>query len=138
MPDLDFLDTWEDQAHQFVRTGQAFRFRVSVAAGTPLRICLAWTDPPQRALTNNLDLVVQHLESREKWTGNDRLPLGITALDVENNVEVVRLDDPPAGDYLIQVAATNLTGPRRDDGSLVPQDFALVVAGELTSSLIQI
>jgi hypothetical protein len=87
---------------------------------------------------NNLDLVVQHLESREKWTGNDRLPLGITPLDVENNVEVVRLDDPPAGDYLIQVAATNLTGPRRDDGSLVPQDFALVVAGELTSSLIQI
>jgi serine protease AprX len=124
---LEFSDAWEDAEPRFVRTGQRFQFHFSNSGGDWMRICLTWTDLPQRALQNNLDLTVRHSQSGQKWAGNERLPLGITPLDVENNVEVVRIDNPPAGDYVIQVSATNLLGP--------PQDFALVVTGELGSSL---
>ena len=51
----------------------------------------------------------------------------LTHLDTDNNVEVVRIENPPIGDYYIQITATNLLQ--------VPQDYALVVAGELSSGL---
>ena len=124
---LEFSDAWDDTEPRLVRTGQRFQFHFSSSGGDWLRICLSWTDLPQRALQNNLDLTIRHGPTGQKWVGNERLPLGITPLDVENNVEVVRIDNPPAGDYVIQVSATNLLGP--------PQDFALIVTGELDSSL---
>jgi hypothetical protein len=40
---------------------------------------------------------------------------------------VVRLDNPAPGEYLIQLSATNLLQG--------PQDFALVVSGDLGSAL---
>ena len=49
-------------------------------------------------------------------------------VDAKNNVEIVRIDQPPPGDYLIQVAATNLLSTRG-------QDFALVVTGDLKSGI---
>jgi hypothetical protein len=49
--------------------------------------------------------------------------------DVDNNVEVVRIDNPKPGPYLIQVTATNLLRS--------PQDFALVVTGDLGGATLQ-
>ena len=128
--DLAFLDTWQDSSRQFTRNGQRFRFQFSCAGGARLRLCLAWTDLPARALQNNLDLFLQHLPSSQKWVGNADLPAKLTATDPDNNVEIVRLENPPAGDYLIQISANNLLKG--------PQDFALVVSGELTSPLTQV
>jgi hypothetical protein len=97
-----------------------------VDSGLPLRICLAYTDVPGRALQNNLNLLVQ-TPSNAKLTGNFQLRMGLLPLDTDNNVEVVRIEAPAKGDYLIQVTAANLLKP--------PQEFALVVSGDLASKL---
>ena len=52
-----------------------------------------------------------------------QLPNGLTALDSENNVEIVRIANPPGGIYRVQVVATNILKG--------PQDYALVVTGAL-------
>jgi len=124
---LEFVDTWKDSQKRFLRSGQRFRFRVKVSGGKWLRICLVWTDLPARALQNNLNLFVQDMQSGKKWIGNEDLPNSLKIPDPDNNVEVVRIANPPAGDYLIQISATNLLQAE--------QDFALVVTGELASSL---
>ena len=99
-----------------------------MAPGHPLSICLAYTDLPGRALQNNLNLTVQKPGSPRKIVGNSALPQKVTPFDCDNNVERVRIEDPEAGEYLIQVSAANLLN---SDG----QAFALVVSGKLTSDL---
>ncbi|MDQ3379554.1 MAG: S8 family serine peptidase [Actinomycetota bacterium] len=123
---LEFVDSWQDPQRQFNLSGQRFRYTVSVTGGSRLSLCLAYTDLPARGLQNDLNLVVQD-PSGAKHVGNERLPERLTQLDRGNNVEVVRIDNPAAGDYLIQVSAFNLL--RKG------QDFALVVVGELASGL---
>jgi serine protease AprX len=127
---LAFVDNWENPAKQLAASGKRARFQFSTTGGARLRICLAWTDPPARSLQNNLDLFLQHLQSGQKWIGNADVPLKLTVTDPENNVELIRLDNPAPGDYLIQVAAISLLQ--------APQDFALVVTGELTSDLMPV
>lgn len=124
---LEFLDTWQSPADQLARSGQRFRFLVPVAGGAELRFCFAWTDAPDRGLQNSLVLMVQHLPSQQKWVANAALPLAIQSPDPDNNVQVVRIAAPPAGDYLVQVSARNLLRP--------DQDYALVVTGELGGPL---
>ena len=58
---------------------------------------------------------------------NANLLGALTEPDGDNNVESVRLENAPAGNYLVQISAVNLLGG--------PQDFALVVTGDLTSGL---
>lgn len=118
--ELRFVDNWQDQASQFLRTGQRKRYQFILPAGAPeLRICLAYTDAPASGLQNNLNLVVQRLESGTKWMGNAELPDALTLPDADNNMEKVRIANPAAGRYLIQVFVGNMLKP--------PQDFALVV-----------
>jgi len=125
---LEFVDPWQDPQQQFVRNGQRIRRRVTVSGGTFLRVCLVWTDGAARALQNNLNLFVQHLPTQQKWMGNERLPGSLGIPDPENNVEVVRLDNPAPGDYLIQITVSNLLQ--------AGQDYALVILGELNSGLV--
>ncbi len=124
---LEFVDTWQKPRKQFKRSGQRDRFRMRMRGGKWLRICLTWTDVAARALQNNLNLFVQHEPSGKKWIGNANLPLSLGVPDPDNNVEVIRLENPEPGDYLIQISATNLLK--------TPQDYALVVTGELGSKL---
>jgi serine protease AprX len=124
---LEFVDTWQKPRKQLQRSGQRDRFRVRMSGGKWLRICLAWTDVAARALQNNLNLFVQHEPSGKKWIGNANLPLSLGVPDPDNNVEVIRLENPESGAYLIQISAINLLRP--------PQDYALVVTGELGSKL---
>jgi subtilisin family serine protease len=127
---LAFVDNWQDPSRQLAQSGKCGRFQFSCAGGARLRVCLAWTDLPARALQNNLNLFLQHGPTRQKWIGNADLPQKLTVTDPDNNLEVIRLENPPAGDYLIQITATSLLQG--------PQDFALVVSGELTSDLIPV
>jgi hypothetical protein len=106
--------------------GAAFRFGVQVDGGKRLRICLAYTDLPARGLQNDLNLIVED-PAGAKHVGNEQLPERLTPFDRGNNVEVVQIDNPAPGNYLIQVSAFNLLGKG--------QDFALVVTGELGSGL---
>lgn len=127
--ELRFIDGWQDAQLQLFRTGARIQRRVRVGDSRPFRACLVWTDPPGRALQNNLDLFIEHLPTATKWMGNQDLPLRLRLPDAENNIEIVRIETPVAGDYLIQIAASNLL---RTDG----QAFALVVTGDLSGELV--
>ena len=101
---------------------------MSADAKLPLRICLAWTDPPGRSVQNCLALRVRHTDSNGEWVGNQQRPQYLDAgLDQANNVQVVRIDPPPAGDYELWVEATSIT--------VAGQAFALVTTGALTGQL---
>jgi serine protease AprX len=122
---LEFVDCWETPNLQLGETGERRRFHVDVEAGKPLRLCLAYTDLPGRSLQNDVSVMVQD-PAGTKIAGNSGLP-EITKSDVDNNVEVIRVDDPAPGRWLIQVFARNLLRP--------PQDYALVVSGALSAAL---
>jgi serine protease AprX len=129
--EIRFRDEWHaPQALEqtFTATGQRKRYQFSLQPplGT-LRICLAYTDLPMRALQNNLNLFVQ-LPNDQKILGNAQLPNSLNIPDPDNNIEIVRIDTPLAGEYLIQITATNLLKS--------PQDFALVITGENVSPLV--
>jgi subtilisin family serine protease len=125
---LEFYDDWEQPAEQLQITGDQRRFRFNLASAGELRICLAYTDLPGRALQNNLNLFLELPDGR-KLFGNMQVPGGMKRPDAANNVEVIRMAEAPAGAYLIQVVASNL---------LTSQDFALVVAGRLAPGLVAV
>jgi subtilisin family serine protease len=124
---LKFVDTWKDAGQSLGATGEVRRFQYQVAAGQPLRICLAWTDPDARALQNSLTLIADDGRGN-KWVGNAGLAkvLNIAGAptDPNNNVQLIRIDKPRAGVYTIAVIASNTLKP--------PQSFALVVSGNVT------
>lgn len=117
---LQFVDDW--QTFQFTRTGQRKRYQFVLPADAPeLRFCMAYTDRPARGLQNNLNLIVEHAETRKKYIGNESLPVALTVLDADNNMESIRIAGAKAGTYNISVIVANLLQPK--------QDFALVVTG---------
>lgn len=113
--------------------------------GTPLKISLAWTDPPAasstgsgRALINNLDLTVIAPDNthyygnngldNDLWsdsgTGTNYWDNGLPAyMDGYNNVENVFIESPMAGMWTIEVSG------RTGDVPQGPQAFSLVASG---------
>lgn len=97
-----------------------------VTSTQPLRIMLAWTDPPASLsaaaqLVNDLDLVVTGPDETV-YSGN-----GVASGDHINNVEGIIITNPPTGPYTVEVRAYN-----------VPIDFqpyALAVAGPLSGTI---
>lgn len=78
------------------------------ASGDGLHITLVWTDPYAQpgvtaALVNNLDLVVT-TPGGETLFGN-----GGSSADTVNNVEVLRIEEPEAGQYQITVRGSRLS-----------------------------
>jgi serine protease AprX len=127
---LTFADEWQDRTRAFQQTGQRFRWQVTAGSKLPLRACLAWTDLPFRGLQNRLLLLLDD-GSGKKFIGNSdaaaTLKIGAMMGDPNNNVQTVRVAQPTSGLFTIAVTATNLLQP--------PQAFALVVTGDLQSSL---
>ncbi len=127
---LQFVDNWQDATGQFTATGQRRRFRFTVPAGIErLSVTLAYTDLPARALQNNLNLFLQ-LPDGSKRIGNAGIPDTLNIPDTDNNIESIRLSNPEAGTYLLQVTASNLLAG--------PQDFALVVTGDGVGQLLPV
>lgn len=117
---LEYIDDWKNSTRSFQITGDTRRFQFNLLQSAPeLRICMAYTDVPVRALQNNLNLIVMHVDSGTKWLGNASLPDALIFPDPDNNVETVRIATPLQGNYLVQVLVGNMLKP--------PQDFALVV-----------
>jgi len=119
---------------QGLAEGGTTTLRLNVAAGTPLKVVLVWTDPagtprtvsdPTPELVNDLDLRVTD-PTGAPLLGNESLHPGQP--DRLNNVEVVSIATPFAGVYTISVSAPHLgAGPR--------QSYALVVTGDLTDAI---
>lgn len=125
-----FLDTWKQEKLQFTATGQRFLFSFKAKEGLPLRLCLTWTDPPGRGLQNNLNLLLMNVDKNLRWIGNEKIPRMITAFDRDNNVEIIRIEDPHQGEYRLVVQANNLL--------VSGQDFALSVTGNIENDLEQV
>jgi serine protease AprX len=100
-------------------TGQVFSKTLPIAsAQAPLKAVLVYSDFPGESLVNNLNLILQAPDGK-RFVGN-QLPGAMTA-DAKNNVELVRVESPVAGEWAIQVVASNVPHG--------PQDFALVLLG---------
>jgi len=128
---LAFIDTWKDQPRQLAGTGDRRRFAFQVTGGAFLRLCLAWTDPPPGpGLQNTLAVILEGPLNPPKVPGNHDRPRRIDPVDRDNNVQIVRIENPPPGNYLAIVFARNMLRP--------PQDYALVVTGALSGGLMEV
>jgi hypothetical protein len=120
------LDSPRRAIHQYV---------MSIAADTqePLRIVLAWTDPPGSGVQNALGLRLvppggvriagnQEFKSPGASDFSNPDPYGIY-WDKLNCVERIVVDSPLAGDYTLHVVALNTPLP--------PQGYALAVNGNI-------
>jgi subtilisin-like proprotein convertase family protein len=127
-------------------TGDSHTFLISVPTNSstlPLRVTLAWTDPPGNPaaaikLVNNLDLVVTNTATNIVYYGND-IPTGsiyneagntnAPNLDTINNIENVFLQPPLATNYSITVVGrgVNVNAVTAQSNNVV-QDYALVVS----------
>ncbi|MEO7913571.1 MAG: S8 family serine peptidase [Roseiflexaceae bacterium] len=103
-------------------TSEPGRALTVLDSAQPLRIMLAWTDPPgslsaQKKLVNDLDLIVTGpggvLYRGNSSASGDRL----------NNVEGIVIDHPPLGQYRVEIRAYNVP--------IAAQPYALAVAGAL-------
>ena len=115
----------------------SFSFTVTADGQAPLKASLVWTDMagtpgPVNIKDNPLSMLVNDLDMRilkdticyKPWVLDPANPSGpaATADNVIDNVEVITIDSPEAGDYTIVV-----THKRRLEGE--SQDFSLVVNG---------
>jgi hypothetical protein len=131
-----------DQTQVFTSAGQSFEVDVSrVDPTAPIKIALAWTDPPalplaSPALVNDLDLVV--LDGGATYLGNvlsgGSSTTGGTP-DALNNLESVYLSTPTGGAVTVRVEATNIAGDALPGtGGETEQDFALFVWNAIEQS----
>jgi len=93
-------------------------------SASPLTVTLVWTDYPSTPaasvnLVNDLDLTLTDPSSTIYY------PNGLSTYDRTNNVEVIDLSSPMAGEYTITISGYNV--PQG------PQPFALVVSGDIGS-----
>lgn len=128
---LAFVDTQKDNV-PFRGNGERRRFEFKVQGGAFLRLCLVWTDRAAgSALQNNLAIMLEHTALMPpKVSGNVDRPSPLGPIDRDNNVHIIRIDNPPPGNYMVQVFAPNLTTS--------PQHWALVITGDLDGGLDQL
>jgi hypothetical protein len=115
---------WDKWNETGLSTGQVDAYPLQVAAGQPLKVALAWTDPQgsllaATALVNDLDLEVVD-PSGNVYRGNvfsgGQSALGGSA-DLLNNVEVVFLTAPAEGTWTLRVRATSVPGAPSEPAS---------------------
>ncbi|MFN8445627.1 MAG: S8 family serine peptidase [Caldilineaceae bacterium] len=100
-------------------TGTERLYRVQVTDDTvPLRLTLVYSDFAGQDLINNLNLFANQ-PGGGFWVGNDFQRTG--SPDGDNNVEGIIVEQPPLGEWIVRVVASNI--PQG------PQDFALVISG---------
>ncbi|KPH99959.1 peptidase S8 and S53 subtilisin kexin sedolisin [Actinobacteria bacterium OV450] len=83
---------------------RSFRITIPEGAARTLKVTLVWTDPPGKALQNDLDLVVRAgSQERHGNMGTD------PGFDRVNNVEQVNWQSVPAGEAEVVVTAFRIT-----------------------------
>lgn len=128
---LAFVDTWKSGGGFSLTGRQRTRVAFQVQGGSFLRVCLVWTDPAAGAsLQNILGVILEHQGlTPSKIMGNAGRPSPVGRLDRDNNVQIIRVEQPPPGNYLLQIFAANL---------LAEQEWALVVTGQLAGGLTEV
>ncbi len=111
-------------------TNWTANFEITVEdSSMPLRVAIAWNDPPQwvpseKALVNDFDLIVIAPDGTE-YHGNDFTAPYNDYTDHVNNVELVHINNPTPGTYKIKVFAYNMVGD---------PPFSLSVAGSISGT----
>lgn len=126
------LIVWDIRNASGLATGESDTYTVDVSTNLqPLKITLAWTEPPAAAnaatpTINNLDLRVTAPDGTTVFLGNDfnagQSRVNGTTVDGVNNVEMVLVNAPQAGQYTIRI-----TGTAINQGT---QGYALVVTAD--------
>ncbi len=105
-----------------LKTGQVRTIEITIkSAAAPLRVTLAYTDYPGPTLVNNLNLIVT-APNGKRYVGNQAAGAAMV-MDVKNNVEVVHIEKPAAGQWRIEIIGSNIPNG--------PQDCALVCMAHL-------
>ncbi len=129
------LRVWDTRNADGLTTGEMREHHVDVASNAQrLKVTLVWTEPPSAAnagtpLVNDLDLTVISPGGGQTFLGNQfnnaASVTGGTA-DTTENIEMVLVNAPAAGDWTIRVsgAAVNVGNPG--------QGYALVVTADMT------
>lgn len=126
-----FYDNYKIPAEHFQSTGRKFKVALTTTKKGWIRVCLAYTDFPARALQNNLSLMMDaKSDTKIKWQGNQHAPALLRREDTKNNVKVIHIDCAKADRYTIVVAGSNV--PKG------PQDFALVITTEDMNASVEI
>jgi subtilisin-like proprotein convertase family protein len=131
-----------DQETTFAGTGETFTRTFHVQdPSKPVRVTLAWTDPPGptvgNSFVNNLDLSVgagSGVYKGNVFSGGVSVTGGTA--DPRNNLEGVFLPGGTSGNFGVTVTAANVAGDGvPGNGDPTDQDFALVVsnAAEVTA-----
>ena len=94
------------------------------AAGAPLRIVLAYSDPPGERLVNDLNLIVTRPDGR-RYVGNQHEDVPEPKTDASNNVEAVHVAAPIAGTWRVAVVGSEVRQR--------PQTYALVIIGPIST-----
>jgi subtilisin-like proprotein convertase family protein len=127
---------YSDQDTTLIATGQSFLGSYAVSdSAKPVRVTLAWTDPPPATVTGNafvndldLEVSVNGRTYRGNWLA-DGVSLAGGQADFRNNVENVVLPAGTAGRMSVKVVARSLGGDGvPGNGTPLDQDFALVVS----------
>ncbi|MBN1296269.1 S8 family serine peptidase [bacterium] len=128
--------TASDQKKLFETSGEIITYTIACSPDSlELDIVLAWTDPPaapgaQPALVNDLDLLAE--TDQHRYSGNafnDRYSVPDTPPDRLNNLERIRLlNPPPMVSVSIQAHAIRGDGVP-GNGIPADQDFALILNG---------
>lgn len=134
---LEFLDRPSNTKRLFTQQGQRHRWEFRLDADGELRLCLAWTDPPARALQNSIRMLLDQGALGRKWASNtgaatllklaeptvfSGLPV-LTQRDASNNVHILRVPDAKQGLYSLSLVADFMTSDS--------QSWALVVTGHI-------
>ncbi|MDX1188946.1 S8 family serine peptidase [Sinorhizobium medicae] len=127
---LTFIDVGNDdpQAVQMARpTAPAVNWRkrfVVTASDQALSVTICWTDPPERGLQHELDLLVIAPDGT-KHVGNSALVrLPTQKNDRTNNVEKIIIGNPEVGEWSVMVTAFNTFRHA--------QGFAVAATGAIT------
>ena len=108
---------WDKWNAVGLRTGDVDEYPLQVAAGQPLKVSLAWTDPEASGLAatmliNNLDLEVvdpsNNVYRGNVFSGGQSVTGG--SADALNTIEVVFLKTPVAGTWKLRVKGTAVPG----------------------------
>ena len=86
---------------------------------------MSYTDRPGNGVQNAMLMLLHHIPTKQKWMSNEgqlaSLSPSLPFPDRANNTGIIRLANPEAGDYVLQISPQNLPF----GGT---QDFALVVS----------